>query len=213
MGHELVYNVNPEEITKQTMHFLKMFTVHEKEKNYVVEENVEMYNKNSGTHMRNDLEDVVINRIEDQIELKEDKKEEIVNEIEMKKEEIKTIDSSISELIEIKKKLQIYSDRQLRDLCIKFKLPHSGLKAKKHSRIETYIKAELNEKNYEKESGYNEDCNECVSKPIKKEISDTDLNALREESNDGGKPLAYNRRRRREIDTENNVKEDDGYLE
>jgi hypothetical protein len=161
-GHELVYSINAEEIKEKATEFLNMFNNYDKEKNYLIEEDVAKYNENSVSHLREDLENAVKERIEDVIEDKEDEREEIEFEIEERKEEIKTIDTSISELEEIKKNLRLYSDRELKELCTKLGLPHGGVKAKKQDRIKTYLKEKIEMESDDEEIKEEKDLNFCV---------------------------------------------------
>ena len=73
-GHEIIEGVRLDEVIDQTKSFLKLFNYYSGEKQeYMIEDNIEKYNKNSLTHMKKFIKDV--------IDEKEDKVKEIKNEI------------------------------------------------------------------------------------------------------------------------------------
>jgi phage anti-repressor protein len=51
-GHELVYNVEPEKIILETMKYLNMFNLYNKDKEYLIANDIEEYNVNALSHMK-----------------------------------------------------------------------------------------------------------------------------------------------------------------
>jgi hypothetical protein len=133
-GHEIIEGVKLEEVINEVKKFLRMFNVYNKEEMYKIEEDIDKYNENTLTHIKEpmvyarkmeemeNLSDLIeemeeeknekieeINEIEGEIEKKEEELEEVTKKINEEIEEINEIEGEIEkkeeELEEVTKKI------------------------------------------------------------------------------------------------------------
>jgi hypothetical protein len=141
-GHEIIEGVSLEEVIEQTKGFLDLFNLYDKEnKKYCIEENIEQYNKNTLTHMKDGIK-----KIREVIEEKEEKVDEIKDEIKKAEKNIVEINNEIDEYKNyLAKSIAEYKDVELREILSKLKLVKSGDKQSKYNRMVKYLKEKLEE--------------------------------------------------------------------
>ena len=161
-GHEIIEGVRLDEVIDQTKSFLKLFNYYSGEKQeYMIEDNIEKYNKNSLTHMKKFIKDV--------IDEKEDKVKEIKNEIEEKENTVKDIKNDIEEYRKYLTKIEEYKDVELGNLLSMFNLPKAGLKKIKYDRLMKFLEEKITEYESNKEiTKESEEESDYIELPIRK---------------------------------------------
>lgn len=150
-GHEIIENIDLEDIIKETMSFLEIFNRKSDEKEYLIEDNIEDYNKMSLTAMKEK---------EEKEEMKEQVTEVVEEVIDSVNEEIVEKNNEIATYEEYLEKIDRYTVTELSQILKDFGLIQKGLKKEKQDRIKEYAEKQI--------SKYNAD----VCKHTDKEILD-----------------------------------------
>jgi hypothetical protein len=129
-GHEIIERIDIEDVISETKKFLNIFNTHNEEKQYLIEENIEDYNKISATalkeqEMKKQITEVV---------------EEVINEV---KEEIVEKNNEIAKYQEYLQKLDFYNVAELTTILKDFGLIQKGLKKDKQDRIKDYAEKQI----------------------------------------------------------------------
>ena len=135
-GHEIIENIDIEDIISETKNFLKIFNTNNEEKQYIIEENIEDYNKVSATavkeqEMKRQITEVV---------------EEVMNEA---KQEIVEKNNEITKYQEYLQKIDTYNVTELTNILKDFGLIQKGLKKDKQDRIKEYVEKHIMKYNSE----------------------------------------------------------------
>ena len=126
-GHEIIENVKLEDVINETNNYLNLFNVYNEEKEYLIEENIEDYNKISETALK--LKKEVVNVVEDVIE-------EVKEEIKEKTDEITKYEEYINNLDK-------YKVNELQEILKELGLIQKGLKKEKQVRIKQYLEKKI----------------------------------------------------------------------
>ena len=136
-GHEIIEGVSVSDIIDKTKEYLDMFNIYNTDSEYLIEENIEEYNKHSLTIIKDvqgtsgacytsdesDSDDMFV--------IEEDEQEENVEE------EIDTFNELLTNIDK-------YTDKRLKELLKEHDLVQSGLKAVKKTRMKNYLLKKLN---------------------------------------------------------------------
>ena len=126
-GHEIIENVKLEDVINETNNYLNLFNVYNEEKEYLIEENIEDYNKISETALK--LKKEVVNVVE-----------EVIEEV---KEEIKEKTDEITKYEEYIKNLDKYKVNKLQEILKELGLIQKGLKKEKQVRLKQYLEKKI----------------------------------------------------------------------
>jgi hypothetical protein len=161
-GHEIIENVEVEELIIEVKKYLDMFNMYNKDAEdleYIIEENLEEYNKISMTNMKNRLDNIDVDVKEIKYEVNENKEniraikyevkenkdnndddvKEMRNEISMMKDEMDENKKEIIKYREYIENLEQYKGVELKDILKKLGLVQSGINDIKRSRIRSYV--------------------------------------------------------------------------
>jgi hypothetical protein len=146
-GHEIIEGVRLDEVVDQTKSFLKLFNYYSGEKQeYMIEDNIEKYNKNSLTHMKKCIKHMIEEK-EDMIDILTELTEKVEDDINTLDDRIDKVEDrvhiieekQITNHIELLEEIEKYTDKKLKELLVQFKLPVSGVKDVKKDRIRVYL--------------------------------------------------------------------------
>ena len=146
-GHEIIEGVRLDEVVDQTKSFLKLFNYYSGEKQeYMIEYNIEKYNKNSLTHIKKCIKQMIegkedmiyiltelTEKVEDDINTLDDRIDKVEDRVDIIEEK------QITNHIELLEDIEKYTDKKLKELLVQFKLPASGVKDVKKDRIRVYL--------------------------------------------------------------------------
>jgi len=142
-GHEIIENIRLEDVVKETSNFLKLFNVYNEDDEYLIEENIEDYNKITLTAMKEQVTHVVKKVIE---EVKEEIKEKDVI-IEEVKEEIKEKSNDLAKYQEYINKIEKYKVKDLCGILKEFGLIQKGVKKDQQTRLKAYLENQISKYN------------------------------------------------------------------
>ena len=153
-GHELIERVPIFDVIEKTKMFLNNFNGYNNDiQTYCIEENIEQYNVNTLTHIKNNILQIteVIEEKKEKIEIIKDDikeaKEVIYEQIEVIKEseeKLVKINAEIAEYkIHLAKNIEEYKDAELKDLLSKCNMTKNGKKYEKFNRFKLHITKEI----------------------------------------------------------------------
>ena len=153
-GHELIERVPIFDVIEKTKMFLNNFNGYNNDiQTYCIEENIEQYNVNTLTHIKNNILQIteVIEEKKEKIEIIKDDikeaKEVIYEQIEVIKEseeKLVKINAEIAEYkIHLAKNIEEYKDAELKDLLSKCNMTKNGKKYEKFNRFKLHINKEI----------------------------------------------------------------------
>ena len=122
-GHEIIQDVELEYVIAETKKCLKMFNKEQIEDSYLIEDNIEEYNKITKTTMKEQ-------------EIKKQVIDGVQNEITEKTREIEKLKDYMS-------KIENYKVKELSNILKEFGLVQKGIKKDQQKRIKTYIESKL----------------------------------------------------------------------
>ena len=129
-GHEIIENVDLKDVINKTKKYLKLFNLHNEEKEYLIEENIENYNKVTLTAMKKKI-------VKEQVT-------KVVNDvIDDVKEEIKEKNNEILKYQEYMKKIDTYKVNELSQILKDLGLIQKGLKKDKQKRLKSYLENQI----------------------------------------------------------------------
>jgi phage anti-repressor protein len=126
-GHEIIEGISVNNIIEKTNEYLEMFNIFNLDQEYLIEDNVEMYNKKTLEIMKN------IEEYPDETTrfIIEDSDDEVVEPV--------VVEPVVVKWDKILCEIEKCTDKRLKEILREYKLPLSGVKSEKKDRVKIYI--------------------------------------------------------------------------
>jgi hypothetical protein len=144
-GHEIIESIPVIDIINEVKKYLDMFNVFNKESEYLIEENIDIYNKVTETQMKRLIKQEITEEVKEVILDVEEEIEEKKEQIEKVQEEIKKNETEIDMYKKYLKNLETYTVKQLASILKKLGLIQKGLKKVKQDRLKKFLQKEMSD--------------------------------------------------------------------